>query len=75
LKHNERLFISNYDVLDNYPGRKGGTAVAVRKSAPTTMQTPFPLVSVEVTGVCIPTGNYVVILAAVYKSPILALEY
>jgi hypothetical protein len=62
--------------MDSYPGRKGGTAVAIRKSIPHNhADQPPPLVSVEGTGVCIPFVNYVVILAAVYKSPMLALEY
>lgn len=36
LKLHERFFISNYHIhrTDRFPGRKGGTAVAVRKSIP-----------------------------------------
>jgi exonuclease III len=39
LKTNERQFIPNYQFYqtDRYPGRKGGTAVAVRKGIPRTM--------------------------------------
>jgi exonuclease III len=36
LKPHERFFITNYHVyrMDQYPSRKGGTAVAVRKGIP-----------------------------------------
>jgi exonuclease III len=39
LKPHERSFIPNYNFYhaDRYPGRKGGTVVAVRKCIPTTM--------------------------------------
>jgi hypothetical protein len=50
-------------------GRKGGTAVAVRKGIPHNHVDLPPLVSVEATGVCIPVGNSEVLLAAAYKSP------
>jgi hypothetical protein len=65
------LFISNYRFhrIDRYPGRKGGTAVAVRKAISHNPVDLPPLVSVEATGVCIPIGNSKVLLAAVYKSP------
>jgi hypothetical protein len=57
--------------MDRYPGRKGATAVAVRKGIPHNhVDLTFPfLVSVEATRVCIPVENYVVLLAAVFKSP------
>jgi hypothetical protein len=51
------------------PGRKGGTAVAVRRGVPHNYVDLPPLVSVEATGVCIPIGNSEVLLASVYKSP------
>jgi hypothetical protein len=56
--------------MDRYPGRNGGTAVAVRKGIPHNhVHLPPPaLVSEEATGVCIPVGNDVVLLATVYKS-------
>jgi hypothetical protein len=71
LKPHERFFIANYHVyqMDRYPGRKGGTAAAVRKGIPHNHVELPALVSVEATGVCIPVGNDVILLAAVYKSP------
>jgi hypothetical protein len=71
LKPHERFFITNYYVYrkDRYPGRDGGTAVAVKKGIPHDHVELPALVSIEETGVCIPDGNYVVLLAAVYKSP------
>ncbi|PNF36286.1 hypothetical protein B7P43_G05854 [Cryptotermes secundus] len=71
LKPHERFFIPNYHFyrIDRQSGRKGGTAVAVRKGIPHIHVDLPPLVSVEATGVCIPIGNSEVLLAAVYKSP------
>jgi hypothetical protein len=71
LKPHERLFIPNYHFhrTDRYPGRKGETAVEVGKSIPLNHVDLPPLVSAEVTGVCIPIGNSEVQLASVYKSP------
>jgi hypothetical protein len=46
-----------------------GTAVAVRKGIPYNHVDLPPLVSIETAGVCIPTGNNEVRLAAVYNSP------
>jgi hypothetical protein len=71
LKPHERFFIPNFHFYrtDRYTGRKGGTAVAVRKGIPHSYVDLPPLVSVEATGVCIPSGNSEVLLAAVYKSP------
>jgi hypothetical protein len=71
LKTHERFFIQNFHPYrtDRYPGRKGGTTVAVRKGIPHNHVDLRPLVSVEATGVCIPIGNSKVLLAAVYKSP------
>jgi hypothetical protein len=54
---------------DLFPGRKGGTTVAVRKGIPHNHVDLPPLVSVEATGVCILTGDCELLLAAVYKSP------
>jgi hypothetical protein len=54
---------------DRHPGRKGETAVAVRKGIPHTHVDLRPLISIEATGVCIPIGNSVVLLAAVCRSP------
>jgi hypothetical protein len=42
---------------DCFPGRKGGSAVAVRKGIPHNRIDLPSLVSIEATGVCIPTGN------------------
>jgi exonuclease III len=48
-KTHERFFITNYHVYrtNRYPGRKGGTAVTVRKGIP---HNHVDLVSVEATG-------------------------
>jgi exonuclease III len=45
LKPHERFSIPNFHFYrtDRHPGRKGGTAVAVEKAFPTTMQTYLPL--------------------------------
>jgi hypothetical protein len=71
VKPHERFFNPNYHIYrtDGHPGRKVGTAVAVRKSIPHNHVDLQPLISVEATGVCIPVGNSEVLLAAVYKSP------
>jgi hypothetical protein len=71
LKPHVRFCIPNYHVYktDRYPGRKDGTAVAIRKGVPHTDVDLAPLVSIEATGVYIPIGNNEVFLAAVYKSP------
>jgi hypothetical protein len=66
----QRFFISNYHVYrtDRHPGRKGGNVVAVRRGVPHSYVDLPPLVSVEMTGVCIPIGNSEILLASVYKS-------
>jgi hypothetical protein len=71
LKPHERFSIQNYHLYrnDRQPGRKGGTAIAVKKGIPHSHVDLPPLVSVEATGVCIPIGNKEILLAAVYKSP------
>jgi hypothetical protein len=55
--------------IDRFPGRKGETAVAVRKGIPYNNVNLPPFVSIEATGVCISIGNSEVLLAAVYKPP------
>jgi exonuclease III len=69
LKPHERFFISNYHFYrtDRHPGRKGGTAVAVRRGIPHNCVDLPNLVSVEATGICIPIGNSEILLASVYK--------
>jgi hypothetical protein len=71
LKPHERFFIPCYHFYrtDRFPGRKGGTAVAVRKGIPHNYVVLPPLVSIEATGVCIPILNSEVFFAAIYKSP------
>jgi hypothetical protein len=71
LKPHERFFIPNYHFYrtDRFPGRKGGTAVAVRKGVPHNHVDLHPFISIEATGVCIPIGNSELMLATVYKSP------
>jgi hypothetical protein len=71
LKPHERICIPNYHIYrtDCFPGRKGGTAVAIKKEVPhTTVDLPR-LISVEATWVYNPIGNSEIFLAAVYKSP------
>jgi hypothetical protein len=71
LKPSERFFIPHFHFYrtDRDPGRKGGTAVEVRRGVPHNyVHLPLP-VSVEATGVCIPLGNSEILLASVYKSP------
>jgi exonuclease III len=70
LKPHEKFVIPNYFFYrtDRYPGRKGGTAVAVRKGIPHNHVDLPSLVSVEATGICIPLGNSEILLAAVHKS-------
>jgi exonuclease III len=67
----DRFHIQNYHFypIDREPERKGGIAVAVRKSIPHMHVDLLPLVSVEATGVCMTIGNQEILLAAVYKSP------
>jgi hypothetical protein len=71
LKPQERFYIRNYHFYrnDRHPGRKGGTAVAVRRGIPHMPADLPPLLSVEATGVCIPIGKREVLLAAVYRCP------
>jgi exonuclease III len=71
LKPHERFYIPNYHFyrIDCQPGRKGGTAVAVRKGIPHKPVDLPRLNSVEATGVCIPIGNREIPLVAVYKYP------
>jgi hypothetical protein len=71
LKPHERLCILNYHFFrtDHHPGRKGGTAVAVRRGVPHSYADLPLLVSVEATGVCIRIGNSEILLASVYNFP------
>jgi hypothetical protein len=71
LKPHERYSIQNYHFYrnDRQPGRKGGTAVAVKKGIPHSHVDLPPLISVEATGVYTPIGKREILLAAVYKSP------
>jgi hypothetical protein len=71
LKPHERFHIPNYNFyrIDRHPGKKCGTAVAVRKGIPHNHVDLPPLISIEATGVCRPTGNREILLAAVYRSP------
>jgi hypothetical protein len=67
----EMFFIQKYHIYwtDCFLGRKGGTAVAVRKGIPHSNVDLPTLVSVEAIGVCIPADNSEILLAAFYKSP------
>jgi hypothetical protein len=70
LKTHERFLISNnhFYRTDSHPGRKAGTADAVRKAVPHNHVYLAPLASAEATVVCIPIGNSEVLLTSVYKS-------
>jgi hypothetical protein len=59
LKAHESFYIPNYQfyLTDRFPGRKGGTAVTVRKGIPRNHVDLPLLVSIEATGVCILIGN------------------
>jgi hypothetical protein len=69
LKPHERFFIPNYHFYrtDRFPGE--GTAVSVRKGIPHNHVDLPPLVSIEVTGVCIPIRKSEALFGAVCKSP------
>jgi hypothetical protein len=71
LKPHKLFVIPNFlfNRTESYPGRKGGTAVAVSKGIPHNHVDLPPLDSVEATGVCMSVGNREVLLEAVYKSP------
>jgi hypothetical protein len=71
LKSHERFIIPNYHFYwtGHFPGRKGGTALAVRRGIPHDHVDLPMLVSVEATGVCIPSDNSEMLLATVFKSP------
>jgi exonuclease III len=70
LKPREMFFIPKYHVyrIDLFLGRKGRTAVAVRKGIPHSNVDLPSLVSIEATGVCISIDNSEILLAGVYKS-------
>jgi hypothetical protein len=67
----QEFFIPNYHFYrtDRFKGRKGGTAVVVRKAIPHKHADLPPLLSIKAAGVCIPIGDSELLLAAVYKSP------
>jgi hypothetical protein len=71
LKPHERFFISNYHIYrtDRQAGRKGGTALVVRRDVPHNYVDLQPLVPVEATGVYIPIGNSEVLLFSVLCNP------
>jgi hypothetical protein len=65
------LYIPNCDFYrtDREGRHKSGTVAAVMKGIPHTSVhlTSSPLLSVQATAVCIPTGNIEMLLATVYK--------
>jgi hypothetical protein len=71
LNPHERFYIPNYHFyrLNRHPGKKGRTAVALRKGIHRSHVDLPPLISIEATGVYIPNGTKEILLAAVYKSP------
>jgi endonuclease/exonuclease/phosphatase (EEP) superfamily protein YafD len=70
LKPHKRFCIKNYHFYrtDRLPGRKGRTAVVVKKGIPHNHVDLPPLASIEATGAFIPIGNSEVLLAAASKS-------
>jgi hypothetical protein len=66
------FYIPNYHIYKNdcQDGHKGGTVFAVKKGIPHTYADLPPLLSVEATGVCIPTGHTEMLLASVYTFPL-----
>jgi hypothetical protein len=71
LKRHKRFFIPNYHFCrtERFPGRKGGTAVGIKKDIPHIHVDLPSLVSIKATGVCIPICSSEVLLSVVYKSP------
>jgi endonuclease/exonuclease/phosphatase (EEP) superfamily protein YafD len=69
-----RFYVPNYHIYrnDRLDGNRGGTAVAVKKKIPHTCVDLPPLLSLEATGVSIPTGHTEMLLTSVYKSPLRA---
>jgi len=69
LKHDRLILHSKLSRLSDglLSGLEKRTAIAVRKPIPHNHVDLPPLVSTEDTGVCVPTGNSEVLLAAVYK--------
>jgi hypothetical protein len=63
------FFIPNYHLYrtDRFTGRKGGTAIAVRKGIPQNHVYLPALISVDATGVYIPIGNSEMLLTTVCK--------
>jgi hypothetical protein len=63
-----RCCIPNYDIYrtDRQDWQEGGTAIAIKKRIPCTCADIPNLLSVEVTGICIPIENTEILLAAVY---------
>jgi hypothetical protein len=64
LKPHERFFSPNfpYYQTDSFLGKKDSNAVAIRKGIPHNHVDIPPLVSAEATGVCIPIGNFKLLL-------------
>jgi hypothetical protein len=67
LKPLERFLISNYHfyVTGRFPGRKGGTIIAVEKHSHKYVDLP-PFTSIETSRVFIPIGNSEVVFSIVY---------
>jgi hypothetical protein len=70
LKPYMRFCIPSYDFYrtGHEDGRKGETAVAVKRGIPHTCVDLPPLLPVEAPGVCMLIGNTEMFLAALYKS-------
>jgi hypothetical protein len=64
-----KFYIPKYDFYQTgrEDGRKGGTAVAVKKGIPHICVDLPPPLSAEVTDICMPIANIEMFLAAVYK--------
>jgi hypothetical protein len=61
-----RYSVPEYDIY--WTDRQGGTTVAVQRGIPHTCMDFSLLLSVEAKGVCIPTRNAEMVVAAVHKS-------
>jgi hypothetical protein len=71
LKTYELFSLQNYLFyrIDRHPERKGRTVIAVRKAIPHSHLDLISLISIEATGIYIPTGTKEILLPSVYKSP------
>jgi hypothetical protein len=69
IKPHNRFFIPSYHFywISYFLGLKDRTTTAIRKGIPHNSVDLFPFVLVDVTGVCIPTGNSKILLPTIHK--------